>query len=187
LLDSSWSYPIIPRMPEFLLQFVHPALEKSVVNKTLLEHARGLDGVFVNDLYQEYPDFDIDTEREKKLMEQSPSVIFQFPLYWYSSPSLLKEWFDLVLQYGWAYGKGATALVGKRAHLAVTTGASEASYSREGHNAFRMDEFLCPIYGTLKLCGMEVGDPFFVHDALHLETAELDDVAREYVSWLKEG
>lgn len=28
----------------------------------------------------------------------------QHPFYWYSTPALLKEWQDLVLEHGWAYG-----------------------------------------------------------------------------------
>ena len=67
-----------------------------------------------HDLYEAYPDFHIDVEREKALLEEYPRIVWQHPFYWYSTPSLMKEWFDTVLQYGWAYGKGASA-------LAVTT------------------------------------------------------------------
>ena len=35
-------------------------------------------------------------------------VIFQFPLFWYSTPPILKQWQDIVLEYGWAYGEGGT-------------------------------------------------------------------------------
>ena len=155
-------------MKPTLLQFIHPALEKSRVNRRLLEAALKRDDVLVNDLYERYPDCHIDVDREKELMESHDSIVFQFPFYWYSSPSLLKEWFDLVLQYGWAYGSKGGALLGKRARLAVTTGAPADSYAKEGHNGYTMDELLRPITQTLDVCGMRVGKPFFVHESLHI-------------------
>ncbi|MEM0967507.1 MAG: NAD(P)H-dependent oxidoreductase [Verrucomicrobiota bacterium] len=171
-------------MAEVLLHLIHPMLEKSRVNRVLLERAQGLGDVEVNDLYELYPDHMIDVEREQALMTKHSSIVFQFPFFWYSSPSLLKEWFDLVLQYGWAYGKGANALVGKKGRLAVTTGGSADSYSKEGHNGFTMQEFLCPIFSTLGLCGMEVGDSFFVHGALQMTEDEMKTVAADFEDWL---
>lgn len=117
-------------------------------------------------------------------MEAHDTVVFQFPFYWYSSPALLKEWFDITLQYGWAYGKDAYALVGNRAKIAVTTGGAEESYSREGYNGFSMDELLRPLHCTLKLCGMEWGEPFYVHNALHLDEADMDRLLSNYETWL---
>ena len=58
--------------------------------------------VTVHDLYEAYPDFDIDAEQ--RLLEAHDIVIFQQPFYWYSVPPLIKQWCDLVLEHGWAYG-----------------------------------------------------------------------------------
>lgn len=173
-------------MPKVLLNFVHPALEKSRVNRALLARAATCGEVLVNDLYELYPDFQIDAEKEKAQMEAYDSVVFQFPLYWYSSPALLKEWFDIVLQYGWAYGHDAHALVGKKARFAVTTGGPEQSYTKDGHNGFTMEELLRPMFSTLTLCGMEIGESFYIHDALHLEGDRLSEVVNSYQSWLLE-
>ena len=43
-----------------LIQFAHPVYERSAVNRPLLEAVRDLDGVTVNDLYEEYPTLAID-------------------------------------------------------------------------------------------------------------------------------
>ena len=40
-------------------------------------------------------------------------IVFQHPVYWYSSPAILKEYQDLVLEYGFAYGHDGHALDGK--------------------------------------------------------------------------
>ena len=48
------------------------------------------------DLYAEYPDYNISIEREQQRLVEHDVIIFQFPIYWYSTPALLKEWQDLV-------------------------------------------------------------------------------------------
>ena len=91
-----------------LILFAHPALQKSRVNRRLVAAVQNLENVTINDLYEEYPDFSIDVKREQALLESHDIIIFQHPLYWYSCPALLKEWQDLVLEYGFAYGAQGT-------------------------------------------------------------------------------
>lgn len=89
-----------------LVIFAHPVLEKSRVNRMLLKRYSGLQNVTVSDIYDKYPDFNIDTEAEKQLLMNCDIIILHHPLYWYSCPPLLKQWIDLVLEAGWAYGTG---------------------------------------------------------------------------------
>ncbi len=63
-------------------------------------------------------------------------ICFLHPLYWYSTPAILKEWQDLVLEHGFAYGSEGTALHGKLFFNALTAGGAEAAYCAEGHNHF---------------------------------------------------
>ena len=67
-------------------------------------HGR-LRGVTFHDLYELYPDFDVQVEQEQELLISHDMIILQHPFYWYSCPPLLKQWIDLVLEHGWAYGK----------------------------------------------------------------------------------
>ena len=46
-----------------LILFAHPALHKSRVNRRLAAAVRHLEGVTFHDLYEEYPDFNIDVAR----------------------------------------------------------------------------------------------------------------------------
>jgi glutathione-regulated potassium-efflux system ancillary protein KefG len=146
-----------------LILFAHPAFDRSRVQRRLVEAVRDLPGVTLHDLYEVYPDFGIDVGREQRLLSAHDVIVFQHPLYWYSTPSLLKEWQDLVLEHGWAYGTGATALRGKRFLSVVTTGGREASYGRNGLNRFTIREFLVPIEQTAFLCGMDYVPPFVVY------------------------
>jgi glutathione-regulated potassium-efflux system ancillary protein KefG len=163
-----------------LILFAHPALEKSRVNRRLVEAVRSLPGVTFNDLYQHYPDLDIDIEREQRLLAEHDVVVMQHPFYWYSTPALIKEWEDLVLEYGWAYGQGGTALEGKTLLTAITAGGSEEAYSRTGHNRYTIRELLVPIERTAALCGMTYLPPFVVHGTHSLDDAEIARHAADY-------
>src|ERR1043166_905728 len=97
-------------MSHILILFAHPAYEKSRVHKLLVKKARALEGITFHDLYEAYPDFDIDVKREQELLLQHDTIILLHPFYWYSSPAIIKQWQDLVLELGWAYGKKGTTL-----------------------------------------------------------------------------
>lgn len=174
-------------MERTLILFAHPALERSRANRRLIEGVSDIKGVTVNDLYQSYPDFHIDVPREKALVEAHQRLVWQHPFYWYSTPSLLKEWFDVVLEYGWAFGKDGTALVGKTVKSVITTGASEEAYCPQGHNAFTMQEFLRPLQQTAQLCGMRYEEPMIFHKALHLNEDRLAAAVASYRSWILQG
>jgi glutathione-regulated potassium-efflux system ancillary protein KefG len=167
-------------MSRVLILFAHPALEKSRVNRRLVETVRGLQGVTFQDLYEAYPDFDVDVRREQGLLLAHDTLVLQHPFYWYSAPALLKQWLDLVLAHGWAYGTGGTALRGKRLLSAITTGGGETAYREEGHNRFTVRQLLAPIEQTARLCGMDYLPPFVVHGTHRLDAAGIDGAAREY-------
>ena len=155
-----------------LILFAHPAPHKSRVNRRLIESVRGLDNVTINDLYEEYPTFDINVSREQELLLTHDVIVFQHPFYWYSSPAILKEWEDLVLEYGFAYGTGGTKLQGKLFLTAITTGAPPEAYCRTGFNSFTIRQLLAPFEQTAKFCGMRYLPPFVVHSALGFRDAE---------------
>ena len=154
---------------KILILFAHPAMQKSRVNKRLIEPLAALDGVTFHDLYDSYPDMYIDVEREKDLLLENDIIIFQHPFYWYSSPAMLKEWQDLVLEFGFAYGPGGTALEGKKMMNVISTGASREAYRREGHNTYTIREFLRPFEQTANLCHMKYLPPFVLHDAINMD------------------
>jgi len=153
-------------MRRVLILFAHPVLERSRVNRRLIGAVDGLPNVMVHDLYEVYPTLDIDVAREQQLLLDHDVVIMHHPFYWYSSPALLKEWQDLVLVHGWAYGKGGTRLRGKIMLNAVTTGGPEEAYHRDGYNRFTLRELLTPFDQTAHLCGMRYLAPFGIHGAL---------------------
>jgi glutathione-regulated potassium-efflux system ancillary protein KefG len=107
-------------------------------------------------------------------------VVLQHPFFWYSVPPLLKQWIDLVLEHGWAYGSEGNALVGKYVMSAISTGGREASYRRDGHNRYTMRELLAPVEQTFTLCGMRYLPPFYVHGAHGMTIEQIDRHADDY-------
>lgn len=158
-----------------LVQLAHPVLERSRVNRRLIAAVRDLPGVTLHDLYERYPAFDIDVRREQALLLEHDVIVFQHPFYWYSTPAILKEWQDLVLEHGWAYGKGGTRLHGKLTCNAITTGGPATAYQHDGRNRFTMRELLAPWDQTAFLCGMRFLAPLVVHGSFRLGSDE--DVA----------
>jgi glutathione-regulated potassium-efflux system ancillary protein KefG len=161
----------VPRgeMPRrVLVLFAHPVLERSRVNKHLVDAVRGMPGVTVHDLYEAYPTMNIDVAAEQALLTEHDVVVTHHPFYWYSAPAIVKEWQDLVLEHGWAYGEGGNHLRGKIAFNAVTTGGPAAAYHRHGYNRFTIRELLAPFDQTAHLCGMHYLAPFVVSGALRI-------------------
>jgi len=150
-------------MPRLLVLHAHPAPHKSQANRRLLQAARGVDGLTVRELYEEYPDYLIDVPKEQELLENHDGLVLQHPFFWYSAPALIKEWLDLVLQPGWAYGEGGRALHGKFWMQAVTCGGSLDFYCSAGRHGRTVRDFLLPFEQTARLCGMRFLAPFVVH------------------------
>ncbi|MGB1322644.1 MAG: NAD(P)H-dependent oxidoreductase [Vibrio gallaecicus] len=148
-----------------LVLFAHPSQHRSEANKPLFDQASSVDGVTAVDLYAEYPTFNINIDREQKRLLDHDVIIFQFPLYWYSTPAILKEWQDLVLEYGFAYGTDGHSLEGKTIFCSITAGGKEDAYQTDGYNHFTIRELLHPIEQTASLCGMNYLAPFALFGA----------------------
>ncbi len=149
-----------------LILFAHPALQKSRVNRKLIAAVQNMENVTIRDLYEEYPDFFVDVHREQALLLSHDIIVFQHPFYWYSCPALLKQWEDLVLQYGFAFGAQGTKLNGKWALAAITTGGPISAYQRDGYNYFTLRELLTPFEQTVRFCGMVYLPPFVISGTL---------------------
>lgn len=167
-------------MSRVLILFAHPALERSRVHRQLIRGLDSLPGVTFNDLYEAYPTFDIDVRREQELLLGHDLIVVQHPLFWYSTPAIVKQWEDLVLEHGWAYGSQGTALRGKQWLSAISTGGGAAAYEPGGYNGFTIRDFLLPLQQTARLCGMEYLPPFVIHGTHRMGEPEIARAAAEY-------
>ncbi|WP_163931568.1 NAD(P)H-dependent oxidoreductase [Paraferrimonas sp. SM1919] len=137
-----------------LLLFAHPNQKHSRLNVKMFQHAQAVQGITCVDLYALYPDHRIDVDAQQTLLLEHDIVLLQFPFYWYSTPSILKEWQDLVLEYGFAYGHEGKALLDKKFVCALTAGGKDSAYIADGINQHPISDFLLPLKQTSKLCSM---------------------------------
>lgn len=170
----------IHTMKKILVLFAHPAFHKSRINKMLVEKIIDLEGVTVNNLYEQYPDFFIDVKQEQKLLLEHDVIVWHHPFYWYSCPALLKEWMDLVLEHGFAYGTQGRALEGKLAVSVISTGGSQKVYCSTGRNQFTINQFLAPFEQSANLCSMTYLPPFVVFGSHTISTDDINQQAEKY-------
>ena len=163
-----------------LVLAAHPRPSTSIVQRALSNAARSIAGVTFHDLYAAYPDFGIHAAREQELLLAHDVIIFQHPFYWYSSPAIIKEWQDIVLDFGWAYGPGGNRLHGKFMMQAISTGGAEGFYHAKGRNRFSVDELLSPFNQTAHLCGMAYLKPFVVYEGRRISDDELEGHVTHY-------
>jgi NAD(P)H dehydrogenase (quinone) len=124
---------------------------------------------------------DIAVEQKKLLW--ADAVIFQFPVWWFGLPAILKGWIERVFAYKFAYGYkdagntyryGDGVLAGKRALLSVTVGGPEVDYGPRGING-PLEHLLFPItHGTLFFPGMDVLPTFAVYHAVRIDEAGVE-------------
>ncbi|MGT2429003.1 NAD(P)H-dependent oxidoreductase [Cupriavidus basilensis] len=125
---------------------------------------------------------DILGELEK--LEWADLVIFNFPIYWFSMPAILKGWVDRVLISGKCYGGmrfyDRGGLRGKKAMLAMTIGGQPHMLTDGGiHGA--LDDMLRPILqGTLAYTGMTVLPPFVAHHVPYIKPEQRAELLEQY-------
>lgn len=142
-------------MKKTLVIASHTYFEQSTSTATILNKLSEASDVTVRNLDTIYSDYNIDAAAEQQLLLDSDVVVFQFPLFWYSVPSLMKRWFDEVFAYGFAFGSEGDKLKGKKVIISVTTGGPEEGYSAEGYNGHTVYELLLPLRQTFNLAQME--------------------------------
>lgn len=153
-------------MAKLIVYYAHPGHKHSHINRYMAKAAEAIDGITFVDLYRDYPRFDIDVDAEQQRLVDHEVILFQFPLFWYSTPSIIKEWEDLVLEHGFAYGADGDKLAGKRMMLALTAAGPEDAYSAGGYQNYPLREFIRPLEQTARLCDMNFVPPYVLYAAL---------------------
>jgi putative NADPH-quinone reductase len=123
-----------------------------------------------------------DSAREAARLLGADRIVLQFPMQWYSTPALLKQWQDIVLTR-MAYINWDTegaGLAGKPLMVAATMGAEEATYRPEGRNRFTVAELLAPLQASANRFAMDWRDPFFVFGADALRGDDLAEAGHTY-------
>lgn len=133
--------------------------------------------------------FAADVVAEQEKLFRADFLIFQFPLWWFGLPAILKGWVDRVFAAGLTYGGGRWysngVFRGKRAMLSLTTGGPPTIYSPRGLNG-DMDTLLFPIqHGMLYFVGFDVLPPFVAWSVARSTQEQRQEYLRAYAERLK--
>lgn len=166
-----------------LVIVAHPHIDDSRVNAAMASALSGLDHVTVYPLFAANSSFKFDVAKEQSLLLEHDVIVFQFPLYWYSVPGILKEWMDQVLLRGFAYG-GVNKLKGKKLIVAVSTGSKAGHYTEQGLDHITLDNLLAPLKTTALRVKMSFEKPFYTYDVRGLTEEDLKSVCLNYRNFI---
>jgi len=137
-------------MKNILVVSGHTDLNDSVTNKLILETLqKQLPSAEFDFLDSLYPDFKIDVKAEQEKLIKADIIVLQFPVFWYSYPSLMHKWMEDVFVFGFSHGTGK-ALSGKTLVASLTSGAPEEVYRQN----YTIDSMTMPLKQTAALCRM---------------------------------
>ena len=143
-------------MKNILIISGHTDLSTSVANKTILNTlSERLPEAKIVKLDELYPDFHIDVKAEQERLLWADIIVLQFPVFWYSAPSILERWMEETFQHGFSHGSKGDKLKGKKIVLSFTTGAPAEMYSKDGAMGHDIDNFLLCYKAMCRLTQME--------------------------------
>ena len=128
---------------------------------------------------------------EQRKVVDCQLLVFQFPLWWFSMPAILKGWVDRVLTMGFAYDQDGRwydhgGLKGRRAMLSLTTGDPESCFNSRGIHG-PMESILWPIQrATLSHCGFTVLPPFVAYAVARSSEEERSAILGRYAARLRD-
>ena len=174
-------------MCKTLVKVFHPFFDRAKANGALAGAATEFTGATVVDMYTRYPDGKIDVGREIAEILAADRIVFQFPIYWYSVPSLMKEWLDQVLtiMFYVDYENSGSRFEGTPILFAATAGNVADAYTATGNNRFSVRDLFLPLYATAHRCGLPVSNPFVVYEADRLDDISRKEAALRYGLFLQ--
>ena len=147
-------------MSKTLILMFHPDPEKSAANAALARAAVEVEGVEVVDMAAVFPhrriDMMTDGAVEAQRLLSADRIVFQFPVQWYSVPSLMKDWIDAVftrIYYVFAESEG-DRLEGTPLMIAATAGNTPENYRPGGKIAISLEEIFTPLRATPLRAGL---------------------------------
>ena len=164
---------------QILILLSHPNASNSVFNKYLVDINKKCPDFCFHHLDKNRVNGYFDLEAEKKLLQESKAIVWQFPIYWYNAPSSLRDWQDQVMSP--IVYSADNFLKGKPVRVVFTAGAAAKHYTHEGLNRYTADEMLIPFEMTANAAGMKWMKPLgFYGCGPDMPKAALEKAAQEY-------
>ena len=164
-----------------LILISHPQFEDSGTQQFLKTSFYSLDDVkyqVIDELYTATGTIDI--EKEQNALRDFDRIVFQFPMYWYSSPASLKRFMDDVFTRNYIVAK--RSLKTKELGIVVSLGDAEADFQAGGPEQFTVSELLRPFQAFANKAGMTYLKPFVVNQFGYLDPAQKEKLLVDYLN-----
>lgn len=176
-------------MIKTIIFVAHPEVDSSNTQQFLMESGRQLSQVDYVDLHREWQEnegrFNIQAEQSRLLEYQR--ILFQFPLYWYQAPSILKEWIDQVFAVDQDLQGFTKRMAGKELGLVVTADVKASHYQAGGKVGWSLSELLTPYQALAKYFEMTFLPIFPIHQFALLQEAKKMELMYQYITFLERG
>ncbi|GAD16856.1 NAD(P)H-dependent oxidoreductase [Lentilactobacillus otakiensis] len=166
-----------------LILISHPKFEDSGTQQFLKTSFYSLDDVkyqVIDELYADTGKIDID--KEQAALKAFDRIVFQFPMYWYSSPASLKQFMDDVFTRNYIVAN--RSLKTKELGIVVTLGDAEADFQAGGPEAFTISELLRPFQAFAHKAGMQYLKPFVVDQFGYMDPTQKQRMLIDYLQYL---
>lgn len=167
-----------------LIIMAHSNPNDSKINKRIKKALENEEHITYKDIKSLYQDYNFDVKKEQKDLINAEKIIFQFPLYWWTAPAILKQWMDDVYAYDFAFKYDengewqALNLQNKEFQMIVTIGGSEEDYKNMD---IKVKDCLSSYSITASSLGMKELKPYFLYgvDSHKYTSEQLDDIMIE--------
>ncbi|RQR27570.1 NAD(P)H-dependent oxidoreductase [Burkholderia sp. Bp9142] len=125
-----------------------------------------------------------DIQNELDKLMKCDLLVLNFPLFWFSTPAILKGWLDRVLVSGTVYGGthfyDRGGLRGKRAIVSLTLGGQPHMFGNDGVHGPLDGMLRHLLQGTLGYTGLDVLAPFVAWHVPYVTTEERLDYLKAW-------
>jgi len=169
-------------MKKVLIISGHPHLdEESFSNRIIMDRmARLLPEAEIRRLDRAHHHYEFDIRSEQERLTKADVIVFQFPMFWYGVPALMKKYLDDVFAHGFAYGSTGTALKNKTLLISFTTGGAESDYRYDAEQRYPVEDFLPFLKNLAWYCGMNWGGLVYTGGLMFLP-GQSDSVRQELI------
>lgn len=162
----------------------HPEYDNSMTEAFLKQCQSNIDSVDWVVLDQIQNQFTFDKDAEQKRLKQYDRILFQFPMYWYSAPALMKKYQDDVFTRNFIYADEQGWLNGKEFGIVMTLGDPLKDYQVGGSEGFSISELLKPYQAIAKKAHMEFLKPFVIEQFAYMTDTQKEKLLVDYCNYL---
>ncbi len=174
-------------MVKTLIVIAHPELDSSMSQQFLIESGLHWTDVDYLDLASLYASDEINISDERARLINYDRVFFQFPLYWYQAPAILKHWLDDVFPLDFGDVELMRALSDKEFGLIVTIGRKEEHFQAGGQEKRTLSEMLSPFEMLANALGWHYLPIFNIHQFDYMSEEEKMTLMMRYACYIETG